>query len=120
MKFVHAHTVNTTKRTVNIIDGPEIPHPDSAVRGKKILLVRVEVTYVLVSGSWVVDRWGGGELMVRGEGWTLKGDGSRSQRRWAGQITTLPERTEGAWLKKLIDGMRPVRSPILPFDVTEA
>lgn len=118
MKFVHAQSANLVKRVVNIIDGPSIPHPDSSVRGKKVLLVKVEITYVLVSGSWAVDRTGAG-LAVRAEGWTLNQDESRSQRRWAGLIPTSPERTENAWLKKLIDGARPKGTVLLPFEVTE-
>jgi hypothetical protein len=119
MEFIHLRTEMRVKRTVNIIDGPEIPYPDSSVAGRRVLLTKVDITYVLVSGSWVVDRWGGGELMIHGEGWTLKQNGARSQRRWSGQVPTAPQRTEGAWLKKLVDGARPTGIPGLPFDLTE-
>jgi len=117
MKFVHARSELIVRRYVNLIDGPKIPHPDSSVRGKKILLTKVEINYALISGSWHVA--GPASPSVYAEGWVLKGDGSRSQRQWKGQIMTAPSRTENGWLKKLIDGARPTGSPELPFDVTE-
>lgn len=117
MKFVHASSESVVRRHVNIIDGPEIPHPDSSVRGKKVLLTKVEIHYTLLSGEWRVA--GGVSPAIYAEGWILKGDGTRSQRQWRGQIMTAPSRTERAWLKKLIDGARPTEGPELPFDVTE-
>lgn len=117
MKFVHARSEPVVRRFVNIIDGPEIPHPDSSVRGKKILLTKVEIHYALVAGSWCVV--GGSSPSVYAEGWILKADGSRSQRQWRGQLVTAPSRTERGWLKELIDGARPTGAPGLPFDVTE-
>jgi len=117
MKFVHARSESVVRRFVNIIDGPEIPHPDSSVPGKKILLTRAEIHYVLVSGEWQVA--GAASPSVYAEGWILKADGSRSQWQWKGQIMTAPNRTENGWLKKLIDGARPTGSPELPFNVTE-
>lgn len=117
MKLVHARTECKVARFVNIIDGPVIPHPDSSVPSKKILLTKVEIHYVLVAECWRVA--GGASPSVYAEGWILKGDGSRSQRQWRGQIMTAPSRTENGWLKKLIDGARPTRKPELPFDVTE-
>lgn len=119
MKFVHAHTNSVAERTVNIIDGPKIPHPDSSVRGKEIELIRATVWYVWSNGQWVVDSLSGGVLHIKAEGWTLKSDGTRSHRYWTGRIPTAPSRTESGWLKKLIDGMRPTGAPELPFDVTE-
>lgn len=118
MKFVHARSESVVRRFVNIIDGPQIPHPDSSVPGKKILLTKVEIHYVLVSGTWRVA--GNASPAIYAEGWILKKeDGSRSQRQWKGQIMTAPARTENGWLKKLIDGLRPTGGPELPFDVTE-
>lgn len=117
MKFVHARSEQVVRRYVNLIDGPEIPHPDSSVAGKKILLTKVEIHYVLVSGEWLVA--GAASPSIYAEGWILKGDGSRSQRQWKGRIVTTPSRTENGWLKKLIDGSRPTGSPKLPFDVAE-
>jgi len=117
MKFVHARSECTVRRFVNLIDGPLIAHPDSSVRGKKIVLTRVEVDFVLVSGSWQVA--GRMSPAIRAEGWIMKGDGTRSQRQWKGQIMTAPSRTENGWLRKLIDGMRPTGAPELPFDVAE-
>lgn len=119
MKFVHAFTESAVSRTVNLIDGPKIPHPDSSVRGKEIELVRVTIRYVYSNGEWVVDSFTGGGLRITAEGWTLKQDGGRSHRFWKGGIPTAPSRTENGWLKKLIDGARPVGAPQLPFDVTE-
>lgn len=119
MKFVHARSESTCRRFVNIIDGPKIPHPDSSVRGKLVELTRVEIRYVLVGTEWRVDTFSGGLLQVIGEGWTLKQDGARSHRMWRGEILTAPGRTEGGWLKKLIDGARPTGTPELPFSVTE-
>lgn len=117
MKFVHARSESAVSRFVNLIDGPEIPHPDSSVPGKKILLTKVEIHFVLVGGSWQVA--GRTSPAIYAEGWILKGDGSRSQRQWKGQIMTAPSRTENGWLKKLIDGTRPTGAPDLPFDVAE-
>lgn len=117
MKFVHARSELIVRRFVNIIDGPQIPHPDSSVSGKKILLTKVEIHYVLIGDTWQVA--GRTSPAIYAEGWTLKGDGSKSQRQWKGQIMTAPSRTENGWLKKLIDGARPTRGPELPFDVTE-
>jgi hypothetical protein len=117
MKLVHARSECVVRRYVNLIDGPEIAHPDSSVRGKKIVLTKVEIHFVLVAGEWRVS--GGASQNVYGEGWILKGDGSRSQRQWKGQIMTAPVRTENGWLKKLIDGCRPQGQPELPFDVAE-
>jgi hypothetical protein len=119
MKFVLARNEIACRRFVNLIDGPRIPHPDSAVRGKLVELIKVEVRYVLVGDGWQVDTFAGGLLQVTGDGWILKQDGTRSQRMWRGQILTAPSRTENGWLKKLIDGMRPSGKPELPFDVTE-
>lgn len=128
MKFVHAGAVSAIERTVNIIDGPKIAHPDSSVKGKEIELIRVTVRYVWsnghrytsAKGNWAVDSFSGGALRITAEGWTLKQDGGRSHRFWKGAIPTSPSRTENGWLKKLIDGMRPIGKPDLPFDVTEA
>lgn len=116
MKFVHARSEIKVRRFVNIIDGPNIPHPNSGVKGKEIVLTKLEVYFVLVAGEWKVS---GATQSVYGEGWILTREGKRSQRMWRGQITTAPSRTENAWLKKIIDGMRPTGSPDLPFDVTE-
>lgn len=117
MKFVHARSESIVRRYINLIDGPVIAHPDSSVQGKKILLTKVEIHYVLVSGTWQVA--GRTSPAVYAEGWILKADGTRSQRQWKGQIMTAPARTENGWLKKLIDGARPTGSPELPFDVAE-
>ena len=117
MKFVHARSEQVIRRYVNLIDGPEIPHPDSSVRGKKILLTKAEIHYVLVSGEWRVA--GASSPSVYAEGWILTGDGNRSQRQWRGQILTSPSRTENGWLRKLIDGCRPTGAAELPFDVAE-
>ncbi len=119
MKFVHASTQSAVERTVNIIDGPKIPHPDSSVKGKEIELIRVTIRYVRSNGQWVVDTFAGGILRIKAEGWTLKSDSTRSHRFWTGTISTAPSRTENGWLKKLIDGARPTGAPELPFDVTE-
>lgn len=117
MKFVHTRSETTVRRFVNIIDGPQIPHPDSSVSGKKILLTKVEVCFTLIDGEWVVS-WMPNPA-VCAEGWILKQDGTRSQRMWRGQIRTSPNRTENGWLRKVIDGMRPTGAPELPFSVTE-
>lgn len=117
MKFVHARSEQVIRRYVNIIDGPEIAHPDSSVANKKILLTKVEIHYVLVSGEWRVA--GAASPSIYAEGWILKADGSRSQRQWKGQILTSPSRTENGWLRKLIDGSRPTGHAELPFDVAE-
>jgi hypothetical protein len=120
VKLIHTRTHMQVTRVFDIIDGPEMLHPGSVASGKKVLLTKVEITYVLNSGLWVVDRWGGGELMIHGEGWALRQDGTRSQRRWSGQVTISPGRAEGAWLKKLIDDARPVGVLESSFDVVEA
>lgn len=117
MKFVHARSQPIVQRFINVIDGPEIPHPDSTVRGKRILITKVEIHFALISSGWQVA--GRTSPAVYAEGWILKGDGTRSQRQWRGQIMTAPARTENGWLKKLIDGARPTGGPELPFDVTE-
>lgn len=119
MKFVHASTEQTIERTVNLIDGPKISHPESSVRGKEIELIRVTIRYVFSGGEWVVDSFYGGGLRITAEGWTLKQDGKRSHRFWKGGVPTAPSRTENGWLKKLIDGARPTGGATLPFDVTE-
>lgn len=115
MKFTHARSEVTVKRTANIIDGPKIPHPESSVRGKEVELVRVSITYVFVNGEWKAPAGG-----IVAEGWTLTKEGKRSQRKWTGLLGASPDRTEGGWLRKLIDGMRPTGRAELPFDVTEA
>lgn len=120
MKFVHARTEMKIKRTVNLIDGPRISHPDSTVSGKKIELVKVHISYVLIGDRWEVPTFVGGHAQIKAEGWILKADGSRSLRRWTGELTEAPVRTEGAWLSKLIHGARPTGVPNTPFDVTEA
>lgn len=117
MKFTHARSEVLVRRLVNIIDGPEIPHPTSSVPGKKIVLTKVEIHFAWTNGSWVVASVSSPSIYA--EGWTLNGDGKRTQRQWKGQILTAPSRTEGAWLKKLIDGIRPDGAVALPFDVTE-
>lgn len=118
MKFTHARSEVLARRFVNIIDGPEILHPTSSILGKKIILTKVEVYFVWTDGSWTVA--GASSPNIYAEGWILNSDGRRTQRQWKGQIMTAPVRTEGAWLKRLIDGMRPDGVPLLPFDVTEA
>lgn len=117
MKFVHARSECRVVRFFNLIDGPLIPHPESSVPGKKILLTRVEVHYVLISGVWRVD--GNSSPCIYADGWILKGDGTRSQRQWRGQIMTAPSRTERGWLRKVLEGTRPTGHPELPFDVAE-
>lgn len=117
MKFTHARSEIVVRRFVNIIDGPKIPHPNSSVPGKKIVLTRVEVYFAWIDGSWRVA--GVASRSVYAEGWILNGNGGRTQRQWKGQIMTAPARTENGWLKKLIDGIRPDGAVTLPFDVTE-
>lgn len=114
MKFVHANTRMIVPRTVNIIDGPRIPHPDSSVRGKEVELTKVVISYAYVNNSWMVASNG-----VQAEGWNVKLDGTTSNRRWSGTLHMAPERTERGWLRKLIDGARPTGAPAFPFDVAE-
>jgi len=113
MEFVHDRTHGELTRRVNIIDGPVMAHPSSST-GKKIRVRNVSATFILDrnSGEWVVNSWSRAHM----SGVVLRKDGSEGKETWDGSAAygwdKLPEY---AWLRKLIDAMRPEGVPALPF-----
>lgn len=111
MEFVHSRSHGTLSRAINIIDGPVMPHPNSST-GKKIRVAYAEVRFTLTGGEWTVDSWSATKI----NGVVLKKDGTEGKETWGGSVhyawATMPEY---AWLRKLIEAIRPEGAPVLPF-----
>lgn len=113
MEFINARSYGTLKRSVNIINGPVMPHPNSST-GKRIRVGQATVTYTLdrSSGEWTADSWSNVSI----SGTVLRKDGTEGKETWGGNVAYGWDKDPRYdWLRKLIDAMRPEGAPALPF-----
>lgn len=114
MEFVNDRSQATINRSINIIDGPVIPHPSSGT-GKKIRVMQVQITFTLKDDEWVIRGW----TTVQISGVVLKKDGTEGKETWLGTVHYCWQKMpEYAWLDLLIDAVRPEGVPQLPFRLT--
>lgn len=111
MEFVHERSYGFIKRTVNVIDGPVMPHPSSST-GKRISVRGVSLTFELKGDEWVIGSW----TQVSFHGPVLRKDGSPGKETWGGSVHYAWDKMpEYDWLRQLIEGARPEGAPALPF-----
>jgi hypothetical protein len=106
-EYIHNNTDLEVTRTINVTDGPVRPQPYSSV-GRKYRVSRAIITYRWIAGAWNI-------AGVKLSGTVLKADGSDSKNDAREHLSTYG--TRPTWLAKLIDGLRPVGVPELPFNV---
>lgn len=114
MEFTPEQVHGTINRSVEIHDGPVLPHPNSST-GKKIRVMYAAVQYTLERGEWVAKGWSAYQIT----GIVLKKDGTEGKETWGGTVAyDWEKRPEYDWLRKLAKAMQPEGSPALPFRLT--
>lgn len=110
MELIHDSSWHRISRTVNIIDGPVLPHPGNGAN-KRFRLTRLTVQFSLGShGEWVSQ-----QLVAQGP--VLKADGTDSKTEFSDVVKAWvwKRAPEWAFAYTIIDGLRPTGNAELPF-----
>ncbi|THA72519.1 hypothetical protein E6R60_26685 [Streptomyces sp. A0642] len=106
MELIHNDTRHQITRSVNVADGPVLPHPHSST--KRFRLTNLVITFALVGKEWRPQS-------VEASGPVLKADGTDSKTTWGAHIHGWKANSDWAFIHKIIEGLRPTGSATLPF-----
>jgi hypothetical protein len=114
-EYIHDRTDVEVTRYVNLVDGPVRPQPYSSA-GRRYRVDRVQIKFTLGEGA----AWRAVSVTLSGT--VLKKDGTDSKNDardhaygWDDSGTT----PDLHWLRDLVDRIRPIGRPTLPFDVLQ-